>query len=197
MTIEQDIAALEPSTPLATVAASRHDEELTTYSGFAFDVRPADVDDEDALAEFFAHVTKEDLRFRFLSAMQTVSHAQLTLLTHPDHRQTENFLAMAKGTGSILASAMLAADDDMKSAEVAIVIRPEYKGRGIGWRLLQHLSEYAVDMGIGTLRSIESSDSRAAIEVEREMGFVSRACPGDATLVILEKSLRSQPATGV
>ncbi len=200
MTIEQDVAEISPlksdervQPDSAESGASRDGEDLTTYTGFTFQVLPADAKDETTLAEFFEHVTKEDLRFRFLSAVQKVSNAQLALLTHADHRRTENFLAVAEGTGSILASAMLAADDDMISAEVAIVIRSDFKGRGIGWRLLQHVSERAAAMGIRTLQSIESQDNRAAIEVEREMGFVSRPCPGDATLVILEKSLPTEP----
>jgi GNAT superfamily N-acetyltransferase len=203
MTIEQDLAIIEPSAGGATPSPAaqapgewREGDELVTYTGFTFGVRSAGANDELALAEFFTHVTKDDLRFRFLSAVQKVSQAQLNMLTHPDHRRTENFLAVMKGTGSVLASAMLAADDDMEGAEVAIVIRSEYKGQGIGWRLLQHVSERAAAMGIKTLQAIESHDNRAAIEVEREMGFVSRACPGDATLVILEKSLPGQPEAG-
>lgn len=57
----------------AAVAEARAADELATYTGFTFDVRPADKNDEPALAEFFTHVTKDDLRFRFLSAMQNVS----------------------------------------------------------------------------------------------------------------------------
>jgi GNAT superfamily N-acetyltransferase len=200
MTIELDIAAFErPESAVAmppAPGASRDTDELATYTGFTFNVRRAEANDAPALAAFFARVSKDDLRFRFLSAVEKVSPAQLDLLTHADHRLTENFLAVAKGTGSILASAMLAADEDMGSAEVAIAIRSDYKGRGIGWRLLRHVGERAAARGIGTLRSIESQANRAAIEVELEMGFVSRPCPGDSTLVILEKSLSEQPKAG-
>jgi GNAT superfamily N-acetyltransferase len=203
MMIEQDVAEVsplksderaQPDSPSS--GASPDGEDLTTYSGFTFRVRRADPDDQAALSEFFTHVTNDDLRFRFLSAMQNVSQAQLTLLTHADHRRTENFLALIPGTGCVLASAMLAADDAMESAEVAIVIRSAFKGRGVGWRLLKYVTERAAAMGIRKLQSIESHDNRAAIEVEREMGFVSRPCPDDATLVILEKSLAGAPEVG-
>jgi acetyltransferase len=165
------------------------DCELTTNSGFSFEVRSADAGDEASMAEFFTHVTEDDLRFRFLSAVRKVGHAQLALLTHVDHRRTENFLAFHPGVGCLLASAMLAIDDNLETAEVAIVIRSDFKNRGIGWRLLEHVGERAAAMGVKTLRAIESQDNRSAIRVERDMGFTSRACPGDATLTILEKSL--------
>jgi GNAT superfamily N-acetyltransferase len=156
--------------------------ELTTRSGFSFQVRSADDSDEAVLAEFFTHVTPDDLRFRFLSAIKKVSHAQLALLTHVDHRRVENFLGFDMGTGCLLASAMLAIENDLDRAEVAIVIRSDFKNRGIGWSLLEHAAERAAAMGVRTLQAIES-------QVERDMGFTSRACPGDFTLTLLEKSL--------
>jgi acetyltransferase len=163
--------------------------ELTTRSGFSFQVRSADDSDEAVLAEFFTHVTPDDLRFRFLSAIKKVGHAQLALLTHVDHRRVEGFLAFDVATGCLLASAMLAIEDDLERAEVAIVIRSDFKNRGIGWSLLEHVAERAAAMGVKTLQAIESQDNRSAIKVERDMGFTSRAFPGDFTLNILEKSL--------
>ncbi len=52
---------------------------------------PAAPSDEAALAEFFTHVDKQDLRFRFLSAIQKVGHDQLQALVTVDHQRTENF----------------------------------------------------------------------------------------------------------
>jgi GNAT superfamily N-acetyltransferase len=163
--------------------------ELTTRSGFSFQVRSADESDETVLAEFFTHVTQDDLRFRFLSAIDKVGQAQLALLTRVDHRRVENFLAFDIVTGTLLASAMLAIADSLENAEVAIVIRSDFKNRGIGWTLLEHAGERAAAIGVKTLQAIESQDNRSAIRVERDMGFTSRPFPGDATLTLLEKRL--------
>jgi len=163
--------------------------ELTTHSGFSFQVRSADERDEAVVAEFFTHVTPDDLRFRFLSAIQKVGHAQLALLTHADDRRVKNFLAFDIGTGCLLASAMLGIEEGLEHAEVAIVIRSDFKNRGIGWTLLNHAGEQAAAMGVRTLQAVESQDNRSAIQVERDMGFTSRPYPGDAALTLLEKSL--------
>jgi GNAT superfamily N-acetyltransferase len=185
--------SVQPAVPASTESLGAGDlamtSELTTHTGFTFQIRSADPGDEPALAEFFAEVTEDDLRFRFLSAVHKVSHAQLAFLTHIDHRRTENVLAFDSMVGCVLASAMLAVDDDLAGAEVAIVIRSGFKNRGIGWRLLQHVSGRAADMGIKMLRSVESRENRSAIAVEREMGFTSRPYPGDSTLLLLEKTL--------
>jgi GNAT superfamily N-acetyltransferase len=157
--------------------------------GFAFHVRPAAPSDEDALAAFFTHVDKDDLRFRFLSAVQKVGHSQLQALVNVDHERTENFLAIEPKTGNIIATAMLAADDTLVNAELAVAIRADFKHRGISWILLDHVARFAVAKGIRTVESTESRDNHEAIALERERGWKASACPGDPTVMVLRKTL--------
>lgn len=166
--------------------------DLTTRTGFAFHVRPARPDDEPALAEFFTHVTPEDRRFRFLSSVREVGHDRLIAMTHIDHRQTENFLAFNKDDGSIIATAMLACSDKLDRGEIAISVRAEDKHKGVGWELLGHITRYAEAKGIKTLESIESRENHAAIELEREFGFVAEAYPDDPSLVLVRRQLRGK-----
>ena len=165
------------------------DATLTTRTGFQFDVRPATPADEAAIVEFFANVTQEDLRFRFLTALQKLDRSRIEMLTHVDHRRTEDFLAFEPGGSRIIASAMLAADESLKKGEVAISVRENFKKRGIGWTMLEHVVRFAKARGLETIESVESRANFAAIELEREMGFTARECPGDPTLVILQANL--------
>jgi N-acetylglutamate synthase-like GNAT family acetyltransferase len=163
--------------------------DLTTWTGFHFSVRPAQATDETALAAFFTHVTPDDLRFRFLTGMKAVAHDRITAMTDIDHHQTENFLAFTDDKTEIIATAMLACDADMKTGEVAIAIRPEYKAKGVSWNLLGHVAAYAEAKGLMTIQSIEARDHHAAIDMERQMGFIAGSYPGDATLVLVKKHL--------
>lgn len=43
--------------------------------------------------------------------------------------------------------------------------------------------------GIRILESVECRDNRAAIALEKEMGFTTTGCPGDATLTLVRKTL--------
>lgn len=165
--------------------------ELATWTGFVFEVRPAGPADGPLLADFFARVTPEDRRFRFLSAVPRVGHDILERLTRVDHERTEDFLAF--DGDELIASAMLAADAAMERAEVAISIRPEYKHRGVGWALLAHLARYAEEKGIQIIESVECRDNVEAIAVEKEMGFAATPYPGDATLLLLQKELGRDP----
>lgn len=149
--------------------------DLVTRDGVAIHVRPVKPDDEAALAEFFRHVTPEDLRFRFLTGLQEVGRDRLAAMTQIDYRRTMNFLAFAED-GLLIATAMLACDPDGVRAELAISVRADFKGRGVSWTLVQHVLDYARAEGIETVESVESSDNHAALKLEREAGF--EAVPG-------------------
>ncbi|MGZ8336645.1 MAG: N-acetyltransferase family protein [Allosphingosinicella sp.] len=171
----------------ALLADTTMPTELTTWSGFTFRVRPVTPIDAPALADLFTRVMPEDRRFRFLSAVDTVGKEFLARLTDVDHKHSEDFLAFDGDT--LIATAMLAAGAELERAEVAISIRADYKHRGVGWSLLEHLARHAESRGIRLIESIESRDNVEAISLEKEMGFTATAYPGDASLVLLQKRL--------
>ncbi len=164
-------------------------QHLVTRTGFAFHVRPAQPADDGTVADFFTHVTREDLRFRFLTGLNEVGPAQIAALTHVDHRWSENFIAFTHDGSMMIATAMLACDPTFERGEVAIVIRKDFKQHGIGWALLAHIARFADAKGVRVLEAIESRDNHAAIEVERDMGFTVEADPGDSSLLRVSRDL--------
>ncbi|WP_224702598.1 GNAT family N-acetyltransferase [Devosia aquimaris] len=151
-------------------------------------VRPARLGDEVALTKFFADVTAEDRRFRFLS-MVRVGNEHVAAMTHVDHRQTESFVAFATDSDRIVGAAMLACDPALETGEVAISVRGDHKNRGIGWALLCHVEAYAKAKGVKRLMSIENRANKSAIQIEQELGFDASSYDGDMTLVVLQKGL--------
>jgi GNAT superfamily N-acetyltransferase len=162
---------------------------LTSRTGFRFRVRTALPVDDGTVADFFTHVTRKDLRFRFLSAVNTVATAQIAALTHVDHRWSENFLAFTHDGSMMIATAMLACDPTFEHGEVAIVVREDFKRNGIGWEMLAHVARFADLKGVGILQAIESCDNHDALEVERDMGFTVEPYPGDTTLMLVTRKL--------
>lgn len=165
---------------------------LETRAGFKLDVRPVDAADTVLLGEFFKHVTKEDLRFRYLVGIDHVSEERIAELVHVDHARKENFLAFAEGGAPLVATALLACDPQSGRAEVAITIREDFKALGIGWELLSHLAGVAKAKGARILESVEQRENHAAIELERHMGFSAHPDPDDPTLLVLRKDLTGQ-----
>ena len=163
---------------------------IQTRSGIALDVRPATEADEAALTAFFDQVSDADRRFRFFSASEHVSHDQLEPLIHADHFRSESFLAFDRATGTLVGSALLACDNALDTAEIAVSIRSDYKGRGVGWALLVFLGAEAQRRGVRRVIAIEARDNHAAIDLEREKGFAPEPFEGDPSLVILSKTFR-------
>jgi acetyltransferase len=163
---------------------------LTTRSGLVIEVRPATAQDAPALARFFDEVSDEDRRFRFLAACRHVSAEQIDALTHPDHFRTESFLAYEPVRGELVASAMLACDGRLDTAELAVSIRRDHRGMGLGWALLDLLAHEAERRGVARVISIESRANHAAIDLEREKGFTPEPLEGDPTLVLLSRRFR-------
>ena len=151
---------------------------LTTRAGVTMEVRPVRPDDEAALADFFHHVSPDDLRFRFLTGLREVGRDRLAAMTQIDYRRTMNFLAFAED-GMLIATAMLACDPDGERAELAVSVRSDFKARGVSWTLVQHVLDYARSEGIKTVDSVESTENHAALALEREAGFA--AVPGESS----------------
>jgi len=168
------------------------EDDLTTRTGFRFHVRRARPEDEEIVAEFFTHVTPEDIRFRFLSGMRSVSHARLEELTRSDDPMRVSFLAFSPNE-TLLAVAMLAHGDDRQRGEVALSIRQDFKNIGISWELLSHICRYAQRHHFDSVESIESRANRSAIALERDMHFEFHDVDGDPTVVLLRRDLRHSP----
>lgn len=174
------------STPIDIPAPVR----LETRSGLMIAVRPATEADEAALSALFEQISPEDRRFRFFSAAAHIGHEQLRPLIEADHFHSESFLAFDGASGELIGTGLLACDTAMDTAEVAISIRADFKGKGAGWALLDFLTNDAERRGVARVISIEDRDNHAAVEVERDKGFVPAVMAGDSSLVVLTKTFR-------
>jgi acetyltransferase len=163
---------------------------IETRSGLIIAVRPATEADEAALTGLFEQISAEDRRFRFFSAAAHIGHEQLRPLIDADHFRSESFLAFDSATDELIGTGLLACDNAMDTAEVAISVRGDRKGLGVGWALLDFLTRDAARRGVARVISIESRDNHTAVAVEREKGFVASAMTGDPGLVVLTRTFR-------
>jgi acetyltransferase len=166
-------------------------ELVRTRSGIALSIRPATQADESLLEAFYEQVSDEDRRFRFLNAQPHVGHEQIAPMLQTDHFRSETFLAFRADTGELVAAGMLACDKPLECAEVAVSVRADHRGKGVGWAMLDLLAGEAHRRGVREVIAIEDRDNHAAIELEREKGFVPRAFDGDPQLVVLSRRFGS------
>ncbi len=163
-------------------------------------MRPVRPEDEHLYPEFFEHVSREDVRLRFFSAMKELTHPFIARLTQLDYARAMAFIAIEETTGKMLGVVRLHTDADFASAEYAVLVRSDLKGMGLGWMLMKMIIEYAP-------RRRRACDPRSGAEPEpamldmcKRLGFTSaRSAELDISLVVLPIAeisaidLRGQP----
>src|SRR5262249_26117806 len=121
---------------------SEWEGQLVLKNGTPIAVRPMRPEDEPAIAKFLGHVCAEDLRLRFFHAVKEFSHQFVARLTQLDYARAMAFVALDTVSGEIMGVARLHSDSRYESAEYAILVRSDLKGRGLGWTLMQLLIDY-------------------------------------------------------
>jgi acetyltransferase len=145
-------------------------------------IRPIRPEDEALYAAFFARLTPEDQRLRFFSVRPDLSHRFLARMTQIDYSREMAFVAVAKTTGELLGVVRFVADPDYTQGEYAILVRSDLKGRGLGWRLMQHLIAYARAEKLEQLYGCVLAQNTTMLRMCRELGFRVEPEPGDTTV---------------
>ena len=96
---------------------------------------------------------------------------------------------VARYEGMVLGIARYFADPDRQSAEYAVAVRSDWKGRGIGYLLMTRLIEIARQCGIGELNGEVLRENGPMLEMCRALGFAIVPEPNDAAIMAVRKRL--------
>jgi acetyltransferase len=156
------------------------------------ELRPIRPDDEALYEEFFQHVSATDARMRFFTPMRRLSHAHRARLTQIDYAREIAFVAIETG-GALLGVARYHADPDYTQAEYGVLVRSDLKGRGLGWRLMEHLIAYARAEGLAELTGWVLAENTTMLHMCRKLGFAVEAAPDEPTLRLVRLALARTP----
>ncbi|WP_119390796.1 bifunctional acetate--CoA ligase family protein/GNAT family N-acetyltransferase [Taklimakanibacter lacteus] len=169
------------------------EQQETLRGGEKLLMRPIRPEDEPALLSFLERIDQEDIRLRFFSPMRHFSHQFIARLTQPDYGRTIAFLALDHDSGEVLGVVRLHADPDHKAAEFAILVRSDFKGRGLGTRLMNLAIRYGRTEGYGAITGQVLPENQAMLRLCRELGFVI-AGPGQERACDVSLILAADPA---
>jgi acetyltransferase len=153
-------------------------------------VRPMRPDDEGRVHAFFAGVSPQDLRLRFFAPVKEFSHVFIARLTQLDYARAMAFMAIDEATGEMIGGVRLHADANYETAEYAILLRSDLKGRGLGWTLMEMMIDYARSEGLRRIEGQVLRENVNMLQMCRELGFGVREDPEDADVCLVARVLR-------
>jgi acetyltransferase len=179
--------------PFAIRPYPEEQEQTVDWQGRAVLLRPIRPEDGEAHRRFFATLDPQDVRYRTFMQLRTLAPSQLARLTQIDYDREMAFIATTPnedGASETLGVARAIGDPDNVTAEFAIVLRSDLKGRGLGRILLGKLIAYCRERGTRELVGEALQDNARMIALAREFGFEVTAArePG---IVAMRLRLRS------
>jgi acetyltransferase len=167
-------------------------EERVAFQGRHIVLRPIRPEDEALHARFLESVDAGDLQTRFFHTVRAFRHPELARFTQIDYDREMAFIAWSpEDGGQTLGVARAIADPDRASAEFAVLVRSDLKGRGLGALLMMKLVGYCRESGIGQLVGEILVMNHPMVALARRVGF--ELTPADAGILRARLAL-SRPA---
>ncbi|MEZ5853113.1 MAG: bifunctional acetate--CoA ligase family protein/GNAT family N-acetyltransferase [Hyphomicrobiaceae bacterium] len=172
-----------PRVPMAVRPYPSHWEKPDALAGIGDIVlRPIRPEDEPRYRVLLDRIEPEDKRLRFFTARPDLSLRLIARFTQIDYAREMAFVAETRPGGDLLGIARLVADPDYRRAEYAVVVASDLKGKGLGWRLMQHLIDYARAEHLQELHGLVLAENTTMLRMCAELGFHIANDPEDTSL---------------
>jgi acetyltransferase len=133
-------------------------------------VRPVRSEDAAGYAAAASRCSIEDISFRLLNGIRSVSHALIRRFTEIDYDETMAFVAEGM-KGDIMAVTRLVRDGCRRSAEFAIIVRTDLQRQGLGTLMQGMLLDYATDLGLNEVWGLIDCENLKALNLAEKLGF--------------------------
>jgi GNAT superfamily N-acetyltransferase len=135
-------------------------------------VRPIKGEDETLYPAFRAAETTKDTRHRFFGAIGSLSKESIARFTHLDYDRAMAFIAIDEADGKMLGVVRLHRQEDLPgTGEYAVIVRSDFKGRGLGRLLMRRLIEWSKTAGIKTITGLVLADNDEMLKLCADLGF--------------------------
>ncbi len=156
--------------------------------------RPLTPEDAALYPDFIGHLTAEDARLRFFSAVKELSPERIAQLTQLDYARAMAFIAIDEATNRMLGVVRLHLDDDRKSGEYAVTVSSAFKGHGLGWLLMQRMIDYARALRLKRVHGQVLAENTAMLKMCDELGFRIEGDPSQRGIKLVMLELEKEPA---
>lgn len=161
-------------------------------------IRPILATDEALYPEFFAHMSKNDIRMRLFAFRRHFDHGDFARWTQIDFEREMALVALDEECGQLLGVARYVSEPEDGDGEFALIVRSDRQMRGIGTMLMRELLSYANVSGLVRLHGVVLKENDAMRGLCRDLGFEEADETDDTDSVVVSRRLaRKGPGDGV
>ncbi len=150
-------------------------------------IRPIEPRDEAAARRFFAGLSSETRRLRFMRFVRSLNEQVVHAFSRVDYDRHMAFVCEADE--EIVGEARYAANPDGRSCEFSVVIADDWHKSGIGGLLMGALIRYARASGFRTMEGIVLRENRTMVKFVHALGFAVTPVEEEPTLLRVVKRL--------
>ena len=174
--------------------------EWPMKGGGLYTIRPIEPDDAEMLQAFVRGLSQESRYFRFASAMPELPARMLARYTLIDYDREMALVAVhrtreATGDGEfveterIIGVSRYITNPDQTSAEYSLVVSDDYKGQGLGSRLMLSIMEFARAKGLSEIDGLVLANNPNMLRLMTGLGFTVKPFPEDPDFKLVSKAL--------
>lgn len=150
------------------------EEPAALHDGSPVMLRPIRPEDQPAHADLMTRMTPQDLRLRFFGQVRQIHHHQMARLTQIDYDREMAFIASRPGKDGqpeTLGVVRTVTDPDNQRAELAVLVRSDMKGTGLGTMLMNKIIRYQKSRGTKAIYAQIMAENSAMVRLALKCGF--------------------------
>ncbi|CAN5880460.1 GNAT family N-acetyltransferase [soil metagenome] len=158
---------------------TRYEHDWPLAGGGSYTVRPVHPDDADMLQELVRSLSPESRHFRFASSFKEMPAAMLSRFTLIDYDREMALVAVhrhrqdgpARGHERIVGVSRYVTNPDKSSCEFSLVVADDFKGKGLGSRLMESIMDVARERGLTRMDGLVLNHNADMLKLVRGLGF--------------------------
>ena len=179
---------------------SQHEQLWPLHGGGEYTVRPVHPDDATMLQEFVRRLSPESRYFRFVSSMQELPATMLSRFTLIDYDREMALVAVTRErqvgadgetteVARIVGVSRYITNPDRTSCEFSLVVADDFKGLGLGSRLMLSIMDFAREKGLTEIEGLVLANNPTMLKLMRGLGFTVKTFAEDADFKLVTHQL--------
>jgi acetyltransferase len=177
-----------------------YEREWPMKGGGLYTIRPIQPDDAQMLQAFVKGLSAESRYFRFVSTMPELPKPMLARYTLIDYDREMALVAVLKDrqpdtdggfveTERIIGVSRYITNPDQVTCEFSLVVGDDFKGQGLGSRLMLSIMDFARAKGLSEIEGLILAENDPMLRLMKGLGFRIEPFPEDRDFKIAKASL--------